>query len=66
MRFIRIIPGTLMSQEKIVAEIARELGLNFTDSIIDTMVRLLDAGMPPESLVRLVQDTKAELHQLHG
>ncbi|KAI4292889.1 hypothetical protein PAPHI01_2163 [Pancytospora philotis] len=45
-----------MAQEKIVAEIARELGLSFSENALDLMVKTLDAGMAPDSMVSLIKD----------
>lgn len=51
-------------EEKIIGEIARELGLNFNESSIDLMIRLLDAGMTPDNLVQMLQEIRVEISGL--
>ncbi|KAI5170001.1 hypothetical protein PAEPH01_1162 [Pancytospora epiphaga] len=51
-----------MDHEKIVAEIARELGVSITDDAISTMIKLLEGGIHPDNLVKVFQESKAELH----
>lgn len=50
-----------MDQNKIVFEINRELGLNFTENNVSILVSLLEAGMSPENMVKMLEDIKTEM-----
>lgn len=51
-----------MGQEKLVAEIAQALGLNFSEETISTMLQLLEDGISPDNMVRMLEDIKAEIN----
>lgn len=53
-----------MGQEKIIGEIARKFGLNFNENSIDSMIKLLEAGMTPDNLVQMLQEIKTEISGL--
>ena len=50
-----------MNQVKQINEIARELGLNFSEENIGIMIKMLDLGMTSDNLVKLLEDIKAEM-----
>lgn len=54
-----------MANEKIIQEIAKKLGLNFTESNISLMCKLLEEGMSPDNLVKLLEDVKTEISSMH-
>lgn len=49
-----------MGIEKHLKSIAEELGLKFSEEVIETMYKLIEAGMPSDNLVKLVREVESE------
>lgn len=55
----------VMSHGKHFAYIAQELGLNFSEDIIDIMLGLLESGVSPDNLLKILENIKTELKSMH-
>lgn len=44
--------------------IAQELGLNFNEEAIESMLLLLENGASPENIVKMLEDVKTEINQI--
>lgn len=53
-----------MSQESVVAEIAKELGIPLNEHAIELIIKILDAGMPVDNMVKLIEEIKNELNTI--
>lgn len=53
-----------MAHNKYFVHIAHELGLNFTEEAIDLMVGLLESGVTPDNLLKILENSKNELKSM--
>lgn len=50
-----------MNYTKNLAQIANELGLNFNEDAIQCMLSLLENGISPDNMVKILEEIKLEL-----
>jgi hypothetical protein len=53
-----------MSSNKYIVHIAHELGLAFTEETVDIMVELLENGVSPDNLLKILENIKTEMKSL--
>ena len=54
----------MMGQNKYFVYIAHELGLNFSEEAVECMLNLLESGVSPDNLLKILENSKTELKSL--
>ena len=55
-----------MGHNKYFLQIAHELGLNFSEEAIELMLGLLESGVSPDNLLKILENTKTEMKSLQS
>lgn len=50
-----------MSNSKLLIELVNELNLDVDEATLNTMYKILDAGMDPENLIEILEKIKQEM-----
>lgn len=50
-----------MSYNKAFTSIAHELGLSFSEEAVEAMLGLLESGVAPDNLIKVLENIKTEL-----